>query len=352
MVSPRENHPDNFEERLEQLRSEALAKGTITDGGVRAAGGPIPNLTHTPETRQQAPGYYGLPLLKPPVWKWMIDVYFFVGGLAGMSGLIAAAALLKHDWALTRAAMWAAAVGAVISPILLTWDLGRPTRFINMLRVLKLQSPMSLGSWIVSSFGAASIPGVILTEWHLRAAAGGSPIPVVHGLAIAAVIGSAVTGIFLATYTGALIACTAVPAWHLHRGVLPFHFGMAGLGSAAGLLELVGFHTRTLATIGWVAAAAETLVFIWLEARKHGAADQALHEGSAGWLLRCGEALEGPVPLILRGFGSVWGAAASFILGAFLTRFGWLAAGRHSAKSPEAVFASQRLPGGTTPRAA
>jgi formate-dependent nitrite reductase membrane component NrfD len=346
MVAP--NHPDNFEDRLNQLREEALAKGAITGEGVRPAGGPIPAMP-LPVENTSWPGYYGLPVLKEPVWKWMISLYFFVGGLAGMSGLVALGALLKHDWELARVAVWQAAIGALISPILLIWDLGRPMRFLNMLRVLKLQSPMSLGSWILSAFGAATIPALILTEWHLHNVAQGGSMAVVHGLAIAAIAGSALSGIFLATYTGALLGVTAVPAWHLHRAILPLKFGIAGLGSASGLLELLGFHRPELRVIGYGAAIAETFVMISLEVNKHGAADRALHQGGSGWTLRIGEALEGPLAILFRAFAGPLVAAGSFILGALLTRFGWLAAGRKSAKDPEAVFAGQRIPAATTP---
>ena len=81
-------------------------------------------------------------------------------------------------------------------------------------------------------------------------------------------------------------AVTAVPAWNLPRGVLPFHFGMAGLGSAAGLLTIAGFHEPALNVIFLLAASAQTLVMLWLELRRHGAADAALHHGKSGWLLR------------------------------------------------------------------
>ena len=94
----------------------------------------------------------------------MIVVYFFVGGLAGMSGLIAASALIKSDWDLARADMWAAGIGALISLVLLTWDLGRPLRFIYMLQVFEYQSPMSLGSCVLTGFGAFAVPGLAFTE--------------------------------------------------------------------------------------------------------------------------------------------------------------------------------------------
>src|SRR3954468_4121191 len=105
------------ESRLDQLRDQAWEKSSVTGLGVDVAGGPIP----------RRPGYYGQPVVKPPVWTWEIPVYFFVGGLGGMSAVIASAAVLFHQLDLVRAAMWLAAIsGAVLSPILLIMDLGRP----------------------------------------------------------------------------------------------------------------------------------------------------------------------------------------------------------------------------------
>ena len=98
------------------------------------AGGPIP----------RKPGYYGQPVVRPPVWTWEIPIYFFVGGLGGMSAVIALGALLFHHFDVARTAMWVAAIASVLSPILLILDLGRPHLFLNMLRVFKPQSAMSM----------------------------------------------------------------------------------------------------------------------------------------------------------------------------------------------------------------
>jgi hypothetical protein len=138
-----------------------------------------------------------------------------------------------------------------------------------------------------------------------------------------------------------LLGATAIPAWFLHRTLLPIHFGTAGLGSAAGLLELVGHRTPTLNFIGFCAAAVETVLLVWLSIDKHGAADRAIHEHGSGWLIRIGEILNGPLALLLRFFGLIPLAAISFLLGALLSRFGWIAVGRVSGRDPEAVFASQ-----------
>ena len=124
-----------------QLREEAWAKGVVTGGGVDVAGGPIP----------RKPGYYGQPVVRPPVWTWEIPVYFFVGGLGGMSAVIAFGAALFHHLDVVRTAMWVAAIASeLLSPVLLILDLGRPHLFINMLRVFKPQSAMSMGAWILA----------------------------------------------------------------------------------------------------------------------------------------------------------------------------------------------------------
>jgi hypothetical protein len=114
------------------------------------------------------------------------------------------------------------------------------------------------------------------------------------------------------------------------------------LGSAAALLELLGHRIAPLNAIGLFAAAVETVLLIWLSMDKHGAADRAIHKHGSGWLIRIGEVFTGPIPLLLRFFGAIPFAAISFLLGAFVSRFGWIAVGRISGRDPESVFASQK----------
>jgi len=328
------------EKRLEELREEAWKDGVAPGKGVDVAGGPIP----------RKPGYYGQPVIKPPVWTWQIPLYFFVGGIAGMSAVIALAAAIFHhlDPALAtnvgvaRTAIWLAAIGVILSSILLIMDLGRPLLFINMLRVFKYQSAMSMGVWILSTFGACVVPGLIALELHAHQVFGGTIDQLLRIAAGMLIFGSAIFGTLLATYTGVLIGATAVPAWFLHRTFLPIHFGTAGLGSAAAVLELLGHRSPALNFIGFYAATVELGLLIWLSIDKHGAADRAIHEHGSGWLIRIGEILSGPLALVLRFFGLVPFAAVSFLIGSLVSRFGWIAVGKVSGSDPESVFAAER----------
>jgi hypothetical protein len=109
------------------------------------------------------------------------------------------------------------------------------------------------------------------------------------------------------------------------------------------LLELLGHRIAALNFLGFYAAAVETTLLIWLSVNKHGAADRAIHEHRSGWLIRGGEILNGPLALVLRFFGFIPWAAISFLTGALISRFGWIAAGRISGSDPESVFAAERF---------
>jgi formate-dependent nitrite reductase membrane component NrfD len=321
------------EKRLEELREQAWKEGVVAGKGVDVAGGPIP----------RKPGYYGQPVVKPPVWTWEVPLYFFFGGMAGMSAVIASGAIIFHHVDLARAAMWLASIaGAIVSPVLLIMDLGRPRLFLNMLRVFKHRSAMSMGAWILSAFGACAVPGLIALELHTHQIFPGTLDQLLRVAAGIFIFGAAIFGTLLATYTGVLIGATAIPAWFLHRTLLPIHFGTAGLGSAAAVLELLGHRIPALNFIGFYAAAVETALLIWLSINKHGAADRAIHEHGSGWLIRIGEILNGPLALILRFFGLVPFAAISFLIGALVSRVGWIAVGKVSGSDPESVFAAER----------
>ncbi|HYN09750.1 MAG TPA: NrfD/PsrC family molybdoenzyme membrane anchor subunit [Vicinamibacterales bacterium] len=326
------------EDRLDRLREEALRNGRVSETGMPIAGGPIPR--HAASVS----GYYGQPIVKPPVWTWQIGLYLFVGGTAGMSAVIALAGFLTgQPLDFVRAALGVALAGALVSPVLLIWDLGRPTRFLNMFRVFKWHSAMSMGVWTLTLFGGfAGAAFVVVEAWDFLMQLGVPPTGL-RGLALVLVAGSALSGVVLATYTGVLLGATAVPVWSAHHKLLPFHFGIVGLGSAAAVLELLGFRLAALNAIGLTVAAVETGVGVWIEMGRQSATARAIHHGTPGLLLRAAALLTGPVSLVLRILGWAPIAASGFLIGAVLSRYGWVFAGRVSARDPEETIASQTL---------
>jgi Polysulphide reductase, NrfD len=348
----KDNHPDlgqrADEARLDALREEAARTGQVRASGAAILGGPIPLgaqalAENRAASRADAPGYYGRPVVKAPVWTWEIGLYFFAGGMAGMAAVLALAGLASGQSPLfVRDALALAAVGAVISPILLVTDLGRPARFLNMLRVFKWRSPMSVGVWTLLLFSMHAVSALLLFvrfDSLLRLNLGESFL---RGILFAVVLGNAFWGLLLATYTGVLLGATAIPAWFSHHKLLPFHFGMVGLGSAAAVMELLGFRLSALNALGLLAAAAETGVLLWLECKRNGTVDRALRAGLSGTTVRAAGLLAGPVALLFRAADWRLAAGVCFLLGGMLARYGWLAAGRASAADPEATFASQR----------
>ena len=250
-----------------------------------------------------------------------------------MSGVIALASFLTgQSLDFVRAALGVAFAGALASPVLLIWDLGRPTRFLNMLRVFKWRSAMSMGVWTLFLFsGFAGSAFVLVEAWNFLVQ-NGVPSTALSGLLSALLAGTALSGAVLATYTGVLLGATAIPVWSAHHKLLPFHFGIVGLASAASILELLGFRLAALNAIALTVAALETGVGVWLEIARQGATARAIHDGTPGLLLRIAGLLTGPVPLIARIFGWVPVAAVCFLIGAVSSRYGWVLAGRFSAR--------------------
>src|SRR5581483_2651628 len=152
----------------------------------------------------ETPTYYGTPVLKQPVWIWTIAVYFYVGGVAGMSATLGSAAQIfggREMRSLVAKSRWISTVGGAVSAGLLIADLGRPERFLNMLRVFKLISPMSMGSWILTVFSSAAGAAAVLPYGPRIFRPLADIFGVVAGL----------FGLPLAAYSGVLIVQTAVP---------------------------------------------------------------------------------------------------------------------------------------------
>lgn len=330
------------EDRLDALRAEAARTGKVEGAGVTPTAGPLP-------TPAQSVGCHNLPLLKPPTWTWQVPLYLFAGGVAGTSAFVALAAHVSGNSALLRAALWIALAGALISPPLLIADLGRPIRFLNMLRVFKLRSVMSVGAWTLMAFSSAIGLAVVCHELTLAGYGNGLLFWVEWITEVAA----AFSGLILASYTSVLLGVTAIPVWSENRRLVPAVFLAGGLGSASAILELLRFLIPATQFIGIVASTVETVIAIRIEARGR-YVDRPLREGVVGWLVRSGGILAGPVSLSLRIF---WPhspvvrdlAALSFIAGALISRYAWIAAGRVSSRDPEAVFEIQRRQGSATP---
>jgi len=281
--------------------------------------------------------YYGRPILKKPTWEALdIAGYLFLGGLAGASSVLAAGAQLTGRPGLARVSRFGAAGAISLSLVALVHDLGKPSRFVNMLRVAKPTSPMSVGSWVLSAYAPLAVGAAALE------ATGRLPSVKATGTVGAAALGPAV-----AAYTAVLIADTAVPAWHEPHGVLPFVFAGSAAGAAGGLGLLVAPSAqsgpaRRLALIG---AAAETVA-----ARRMtddaGLARECFEQGRAGRLLSTARVLTATgAALAVAGLrfplaGRVGGAA--FLAASVCTRFGIFAAGVASTQDPRYVVQAQQ----------
>jgi hypothetical protein len=282
--------------------------------------------------RAEPSSYYGRPVIKDPVWTWEIPCYFFTGGLAGASTGLAYLSELRGNRKLARRA-WALSLAAGgVSPVLLVSDLGKPARFLNMLRVFKLTSPMSVGSWILSAVGTTTGVAAAHSVLGLFPRWAGLAKPV-----------AAVTGLPLATYTATLISNTAVPAWSEARVTLPFLFASgsaASAGSAAVMITPAKYAApaRRLALGGAVAE----LATAQLMERRLGELGEPYHQGAAGRLSRAAQLLTSGGGLVLARASRKRPGAAMILAGALLERWAVYKAGFQSAADPKYTVGPQR----------
>jgi formate-dependent nitrite reductase membrane component NrfD len=171
--------------------------------------------------------YYGRPVLKPPVWRPEIPWYFFAGGLGGASSVLSYLAPRRGNDELADTAMWISAAAESVSPVLLVSDLGRPGRFHHMLRVMKVTSPMNVGSWLLAFSATASGGAAAAHLLGLRRARDA-----------AEAVGAAL-GLPFATYTAVLVSDTAIPIWHEARREQPLVFGASAAVSAGAAAAMV-----------------------------------------------------------------------------------------------------------------
>ena len=201
--------------------------------------------SHHPEadSRRGDKNYYGIPPIKHAHWTWQIPVYFWVGGIgAGVHLFSTVAQLLGHeDRALIRTSRYTVLLTMILSPILLIWDLGRPERFYNMLRIVKLRSPMSTQSWSLFLFG--NLAGLIAARQAAEDGLLGRGI--VSRLAMNLIPARLLSvlalpfGLFVGFNTGNLISATSVPLWARNWMLMAPTFLTSGLSTALSFLSLI-----------------------------------------------------------------------------------------------------------------
>jgi formate-dependent nitrite reductase membrane component NrfD len=188
--------------------------------------------------------------VRPPEWTWFIVPYFFLAGLAGGCYVIATLLRLwgdRGDEPAARLGFYAAFLAFLPCPVLLTLDLTQPLRFWHMLwnttpgaagPNFKSWSPMSVGSWVLVVFGlfvTVSFLEVLARDrgWEARW------LRLLDGALgrVWSAVG-AVLGLFVAGYTGVLLAVSNQPVWS-DTWALGGLFLASGLAGSAALLTLL-----------------------------------------------------------------------------------------------------------------
>lgn len=305
-------------------------------------------------TREETPTYYERPLLKAPHWEWNVVTYLFTGGIMGGLGLIQLLARgdRPDERGLKRTARIASLVLASANPAILISHLGRPERFLHMLRIVKFKSPMSLGVWGLVLYSGAAGANVVrelaligtLPRW-MRFLAPGFLTPL-----------QALLGAFTAGYTGVLLSATANPFWGSGKRHIPAMSVCSGLSSAcalSSLLSVIEGNTgvlHKLERLEMVASIAELGILNHFE-RNSGPYGKPFFEGSRGKRLRTitiGAGIVAPLALNLLGnvvklpkpANALRVAAASLLTlaGGYVLRQCLIEAGKDSARDPHAAF--------------
>lgn len=204
-----------------------------------------PETSHHTRTdpKRDEKGYYGIPPIKAAHWTWQIPVYFWIGGIAaGVQLFTTLANVLGHkDEAMTRIGRYTSLVAMILSPILLVWDLGRPERFYNMMRIWKLRSPMSNQSWSLVVYGnlggllaarQAAEDGLLGRNFLSALLTRLIPARLISVLALP-------VALFVGSNTGTLLSATSVPMWARNWALMGPTFLASGVSTALSYLSLV-----------------------------------------------------------------------------------------------------------------
>ncbi|HEY8297886.1 MAG TPA: NrfD/PsrC family molybdoenzyme membrane anchor subunit [Candidatus Baltobacteraceae bacterium] len=290
--------------------------------------------------------YFGQPLLKKPHWEWNVVLYLFLGGLMGGSGILAAlgdGSGNENDRKLARNAKYASLGLAVACPAILITHLGKPERFLNMLRIVKFKSPMSMGVWGLIAFSGVATLNAAAQFFGVRSRLLNWP--------------QAALGAFIAGYTGVLLSATAIPVWSKGKYHVPAMCVASGLSGACALhgLLLAGdapdTHNR-LEKLEFIAAAAEAALILDYQ-RFAGEYGKPMFQGARGEKFRNVTLVAGiAVPALLH-FSALFSkpnpaakpgllrsvlAAGLTLVGAYVMRETLIEAGKASADDPSVAF--------------
>lgn len=302
--------------------------------------------------------YYGFPVIKQAHWGWLVVAYFFFGGLASGGFIISTIAqLVSNDRSIVRAGRYLSMGALIPSPVLLILDLGRPERFLNMFRIIKLSSPLSLGSWALAGMGifasAATALQLLSDLTHDEILPGVQRAAGILGLPFA---------LFVSGYTGVLLAVTNVPVWARNTTLLgPTFVASAFSTSFASLSLLLGLGkgerpqtAQRVARMEAICLTTELTLLLAGVARlgKLGRPLTARPLGAIFWPFTVGTGLL--LPLILQLTGPAQGKSGSrlrrtitallVLSGGVQLRALMIFAGRISANRPEDYFEYTKKP--------
>lgn len=317
---------------------------------VRKRGGGRGEQSMVPEA--EFTSYYGRNIVKPTPWKAEIPAYLFTGGVAAGSSLLAAGADLTDRPALRRSGRLGALVALAFSMVALIHDLGKPSRFVNMLRTVKLTSPMSVGTWILSIYGpfaglaaVAEIAGLLPANSYQGKV--GTLLRLTRLAGRPAGLMAAVTAPPVAAYTAVLLSDTATPSWHSAYKELPFVFTASATAASGGLGMICAPVDQALPARRMAVGGA--LVELAMEKqmeRSMGMTAEPLHNGKAGTLLKAATALTvgGAAGTLLAGRSRAVAvlSGAALMAGSACTRFAIFEAGQASARDPRYTVVPQR----------
>lgn len=303
----------------------------------------------TAPTTNSVPTYYGRPALQPSLYGWIVGLYIFIGGAAGAVQILATAADLlgaPQSGGVLLAGRAIALAGAIAGGILLIVDLHTKQRFFNMLRIFRPTSPMSIGTYVLMSFGFWSLAALIVELLGLR----------ILTLIFACL--AAVAGWFMTVYPAALLSATSTPLWAAAPRVLGIRFAASSFASGAAILCIVAIAlgapvARPFAYFAILAVAVEFVAALAAQRvyQVHGVAGPL---GQTAWgplhlagVLLCGDllpialfiayAVTGHHPGVLAIIGSI-----CVLGGSLLMREVMFLAGNESARRPHDYFVFTR----------